>query len=47
MKSTKQCKMTGPLSAPPELIRKGFRLLRGDNEDKVAYHGQDAIYMGA
>lgn len=47
MESIKQCKMTGPLSTPPELIRKWFKLFREDNEERVAYHRHNAICMGA
>lgn len=43
MESNKQCKMTGPLSAPLEVISKRYRLLREDNEDRAAYHRHDAI----
>lgn len=43
MESIKQCKMMGPLSAPLEVISKWYRLLREDNEDRVAYHRHDAI----
>lgn len=43
METIKPCKMTGSLTAPLEVISKWYRLLREDNEERVAYHRHEAM----